>query len=652
MKKILILSLLCGCTTCYVTAGHSNPDHKTIMPEKQQGFIAKQVLYYNEHFNYKKITINDSVSSVFMDQLVKKLDPDQSLFTIADLKGFQKYRYSLDDDFRKGDLHAVFDIYNVYDQRFRTWINSSLSKLKTKPKGKAVSTAATQERKRFDDLLEQQNEQTSATVFQTIMDVFTRVIDPHTSYFNPAAVVSMDEQSSRTLDGIGAAMLSEDGMVKITDVLAGGPAFRSGQINAGDRIVGVAQADGPFESIIGWKVEKALTLIKGPKGSTVRLKILRSGQPVTANAIIVTLIRDKIVLEQQSAKKTLKNITQDGKTYKIGVIYVPAFYADVKAQLAGDPNYKSTTRDVKLIIDTLRNIDKADGIVIDLRGNGGGSLQEAIELTGLFIDKGPVVQMRYNNQKIAYGADTQAGMAWSGPLAVMVSPTSASASEIFSAAMQDYHRAIILGTQTYGKGTAQKGLDLNSVVPPDTLKTLLTLEQQKIPGFVLQLGELSLTYAKFYRITGNTTQLKGVMPDISFPSVYSPEETGERSYPSALKPDSIKAVAFEKFRDAPFNIELLNKLHQERIKKSYKFELLQLEIDNKKQNHISSHSMTDSKKTSSKSEQAYLAKINKIRMANGLRVLKSVQETENPKQDDYIMDEGARVLVDLISSDK
>lgn len=609
------------------------PEPVKIVPEKQQGFIAKKVLFFIEHYNYKKIVVNDSVSSVFLDLLVKTLDPDRSLFSGTDLKGFEKYRIHLDDDFRTGDLNAVFNIYEVYDERFRASVNASIAK------GKPGAR----------ELLSQHEEQNSATVFQLIMDVFTKVIDPHTSYFNPAAAMAMEEQISRTVEGIGAAMLNEEGMVKITDVIAGGPAFRSGQVHAGDRIVAVAQDKEPFVSIAGWKVDKALKLIKGAKGSVVRLKLLRSGQPADGNTVVVELVRDKIILEQQSAKKSIQQVVQNGKTYKIGVIRIPAFYADEKDRAAGNANYKSTTRDVKLIIDTLKNIDKTDGLIIDLRGNGGGSLQEAIDLTGLFIDKGPVVQMRYNNQELAYGRDNQSGMAWEGPLAVMVNRTSASASEIFSGALQDYHRAIVLGSSTYGKGTAQKGLDLNTVIQPDTIKTLLTAAQQKIPGFVLQLGELSLTYAKFYRITGHTTQLQGVKPDITFPSIYADNEIGESSYPSALGADTIKALPFDQFSKKPYPVALLNKQHQERMKKSYQFDLLQLEIEHKKQLAASASS---GKKNNQSADRSYLKKVNQIRTANGLKAIISAELTDTDIKNDFILEEGARVVVDLIDNSK
>ncbi|WP_448636036.1 S41 family peptidase [Pedobacter panaciterrae] len=370
-----------------------------------------------------------------MDKYIKDLDPYKYYFLSSDIKEFEKFRFSLDDDFRSGNLNAPFYIFNVYLKRYNEWLAYSLNQIKAKydfnqndtytfdrekmpwatsstalndiwkkkvkyelvnlriagtTEAKNVETLT----KRYQNLKSQASKVNNQDIFQTIMDAFTETIDPHTNYFNPANAQAFNEDMARSFEGIGARLQLENEVLKISEIIPGGPAFKSKLLSAGDRIVGVAQGNAEFEDIIGWRIENSVAKIKGPKGTKVRLKIIPVGMDLSSKPVIVELLREKIVMEEQSAKKKVKTIQSNGQPYKIGIITVPAFYADFKAARAGDPNYKSTTRDVRLLIDTLKNRDKVDAIVMDLRANGGGSLVEAIDLTGLFIDKGPVVQVK------------------------------------------------------------------------------------------------------------------------------------------------------------------------------------------------------------------------------------------------------------------
>src|SRR5690606_32010074 len=350
-------------------------------------------------------------------------------------------------------------------------------------------------RKRYKNLISQSKQTNSNDAFQVIMAAFTDAVDPHTTYYNPSFAQAFNEGMSNTLEGIGARLQMENEMVTIKEIIAGGPAFRDKTLKIDDRIIGVAQGDGEFEDIIGWRLDAAVAKIKGPKGTVVRLKILPAGQDIAAQPVIVSLTRDKIVIEEESAKKAVKTVKgEDGKTYRIGVITLPKFYIDFEAYRKRDPNYKSTTRDIRLILDTL-NQEKVDAIVLDLRNNGGGSLQEAIELTGLFIDQGPVVQVRNVDNRVEIEKDKDKGAKWTGPFAVIINRFSASASEIFAGAIQDYGRGIVLGSTTYGKGTVQSAVDMSRFISP-TNRLLLKAaggQDTDVPIGAPQFGQINIT---------------------------------------------------------------------------------------------------------------------------------------------------------------
>ncbi|MET4547235.1 carboxyl-terminal processing protease [Pedobacter africanus] len=699
LKKILLVTFTAAVLACHaapktqpLVQGVSN-----IVPDEKQALVCKEIVGLIENYNYKKIKINDSISSLVLDKYIKDLDPYKYYFLASDIKEFEKFRYSLDDDFRNGDLSAPFYIFNVYLKRYNEFLTYAFTEIKAKqnytqnetyvfdrekmpwtssksalddlwrkrvkyelvnlkiagtPEAKNVETLT----KRYEALKSQSSKLNNQDVFQTIMDAFTETIDPHTNYFNPTNAQQFNEDMARSFEGIGARLQLENEVLKIAEVIPGGPAFKSKLLSAGDRIVAVAQGAGEFEDIIGWRIESSVAKIKGPKGTKVRLKIIPAGMEMSAKPVIIELVREKIVMEDQSAKKKVQTIQSNGKPYKIGIITVPAFYADFKAANAGDPNYKSTTRDVRLLIDTLKNRDKVDAIVMDLRANGGGSLVEAIDLTGLFINKGPVVQVKDLRNGVEVSEDNNPGVAWAGPFGVMVDRLSASASEIFAGAIQDYGRGIIMGTQTYGKGTVQSSIDMNKLVNPSIIQRLAALVG-KTGGVIktekegIQLGQINLTMAKFYRVTGSSTQHKGVMPDIEFPSLYPMDKIGEDTEPSALPWDEVKASNFTPVANLAAVKPGLIALHKQRMAKSLDYKIMEQDIAelNKSDKEVSvSLNEVKLKQERDSLEAKNLAKINSLRASRGLPAVKKGDKIKKEESFDFVQDESLRIMADFM----
>ncbi|QNK61344.1 carboxy terminal-processing peptidase [Pedobacter sp. PAMC26386] len=671
-----------------------------IMPDEKQSLVARQIVALIENYNYKKLTVNDSISSLVLDKYIKALDPYRNYFLASDIKSFEQFRTTLDDAFRTGDLSAPFYIFNVYSKRYNETMNYAIAHIKDKydfdqqdsyvfnrekmPWVASITAlndiwrkkvkyelvnlklAGTSEvknvetlTKRYQNLKSQSAKLNNQDVFQVIMDAFTGTIDPHTNYFNPTKASQFNEQMSRSIEGIGAYLQSENDVLKIAEVTPGGPAFKSKQLHAGDRIIGVAQGMGDFEDIIGWRLDIAITKIKGPKGTIVRLKIIPVGHDMSSKPVIVEITREKIVMEDQSAKKEVKTVQSNGKPYKIGIINVPAFYIDSKAAIAREVNYKSTTRDVKLLIDTLKNKDKVDAIVMDLRGNGGGSLLEAVNLTGLFIDQGPVVQVKDPKGEIEVDRDDNPGVAWSGPFGVLVDRTTASASEIFAGAIQDYARGVIIGTQTYGKGTVQQPIDLNKLTNPSILQRLASMVQVNATGSAkaaqkvsdIQLGQINLTIAKFYRVNGSSTQHKGVMPDITLPSFYPMDKVGEDTEASALPWDEIQKSDFTPVDNLSAVKAELVKLHETRMEKSLDYKILVQDIaDMKKRNLETSVTLNENKLKSEREslEVKSLEKLNKLRISRGLAAVKKGDKIKKEENFDFLEEETLKVMADYI----
>ncbi|WP_316741405.1 carboxy terminal-processing peptidase [Pedobacter antarcticus] len=706
LKRVLLVTFTAAILACQAAPKPQQlvEGIPNIKPDEQQGLVLKEIVTLIENYNYKKIPLNDSISSLILDKYVKSLDPYRSYFLASDIKDFEQFRFTLDDSFRAGDLSAPFYIFNVYSKRYNETLDYAMAQIKDKydfnkndtyvfdrekmpwvtsvsalneiwkkrvkyelinlkiagtPEAKNVETLT----KRYQNLKSQSAKLNNQDVFQMVMDAFTETIDPHTNYFNPANAERFNEDMARSFEGIGARLQLENDILKIAEIIPGGPAFKSKLLNTGDRIVAVAQATGDFEDIIGWRIESSVAKIKGPKGTKVRLKIIPVGQDMSSKPVIIELTREKIIMEDQSAKKEVKTIQSDGHTYKIGVISVPAFYADFKAANAGDPNYKSTTRDVKLLLDTLKRIDKVDAIMMDLRANGGGSLVESIDLTGLFIDKGPVVQVKDLKGQIQVNSDENAGVSWSGPMGVMVDRLSASASEIFAGAIQDYGRGIIIGTQTYGKGTVQSSINLNNLLNPSLVQRLAMLIQKSSGAAVKvngtgaaaaappQLGQINLTMAKFYRVNGSSTQHKGVMPDIVLPSFYPLDKIGEDTEPSALAWDEIRQSNFIPVADLSGLKPELIKRHDARMEKSLDYKALIDDIESmKKREQETSVTLNETRLKAERDslEAKNLEKINKLRASRGLPAVKKGDKIKKDESFDFIQDESLHVLADLM----
>ncbi|NEU08920.1 tail-specific protease [Flavihumibacter sp. R14] len=673
-----------------------------LQPDAQQSVEAKELVGLIEKFHYKKVKVDDAFSSAVFDRYLKALDAGKSYFLQSDIKEFEKFRNTLDDDLREGDLSAPFYIFNVYQKRYTDRVNYALAQIESKYDFSGndkytydredmpwlantaeaddlwskrikyellnlkVSSPDIEKNKktlkdRYKSLISQSAKFNNQDVFQTIMNAFTESVDPHTNYFVPTRAQEFNEDLARTFEGIGARLQVENEVVKVAEIIPGGPAFKAKTLNVNDKIIAVAQGkDGEFVDVVGWRIEITVTKIKGPKGTIVRLKVIPAGQELSAKPKIVELVRDKVILEEQSAKKTIKTITSNGGTYKVGIITIPAFYADFKAMQAGDRNYKSTTRDVKLLLDTLKQ-QKVDAVVIDLRSNGGGSLPEAISLTGLFIKTGPVVQVRDARNQIEVDEDEDPSVTWSGPLGVLVDRFSASASEIFAGAIQDYGRGVIMGTQTYGKGTVQQGIDMARVIPEvDKLMLLAGNKGKDGKGVAVagnntpRFGQINLTMAKFYRVNGSSTQHKGVMPDIQFPMVFPADKYGESSEPTALPWDTIEPSKYAPLTNlGPVNRQLITK-HEERMKTSIEYKNLLEDITQfRKRDAETSVTLNEAqlKKERDEQEARNLARDNAVRKAHGLEPLKKGEA--RPKDEvDFIRDESLQIMADLIQLQK
>ncbi len=609
-----------------------NDEESVVVPSTQHEVIAKEVANILESYSYKKVPMSDSLSSIVYDNLLKAMDQGKVYLLKEDVEEMEKFRNHISQDFKNGDLSAPFYMFNLYTKRYMESMNYALEELdnevefesdeyytsnrekldwfdskeelkeqwrkrvkydllnlKLASAADADSTTEGEEkkdprevlRKRYKNLISQAKKTNANDAFQVIMATFTDAVDPHTTYYNPSFAQAFNESMSNTFEGIGARLQLDNEMVTVNEVIPGGPAYKDKSLEIGDRIIGVAQEEGEFEDIIGWRLDAAVAKIKGPKGTIVRLKILPAGQEIGAQPKTVSLKREKIVLEEESARKEIKTIKgDDGKDYKMGIIKLPKFYIDFNALRNNDPNYKSTTRDVGLILDTLKQ-EKVDAVILDLRNNGGGSLQEAIALTGLFIDKGPVVQVRDIKNRVDIEKNPSEKTAWEGPLGVLINRFSASASEIFAGAIQDYGRGIVFGSQTFGKGTVQNAVDMARFISPSS-RLLMKASGKKdpdTPSGAPEFGQINVTMGKFYRVTGSSTQHKGVTPDINFPSQFSAEKFGESSEPSALPWDQIESASFTRYADLSDVIEKLKVVHDKKMNDSEEYQYLLEDID-------------------------------------------------------------------------
>lgn len=635
----------------------------TLKPEPQHPTVFTTAMQLIATYHYQKPKINDQFSSEALDNYIKHIDPAHVYFLKSDLDEFEKYRYSIDESILgTADLSPAYDIFNRYQERLQDRVNYAVNYLNDsthfdytlndsfltdrenapyagtaaemdqlwgkklryecltiKSSGKEYKSYSETIRKRYENLRKFAAKTKSEDVFQLYCNSLAELADPHTNYFSPRASEDFNTSMKLSLEGIGATLQTDNEYTKVNQIVKGGPADKSKKLLAGDKIIGVAQGDSDIVNVIDWRLDDVVALIRGKKGTIVRLEIIPAAEPNTTR--VIEIKRDKIVLEDQSAKSNVKEIRRGGKTYRYGVISLPAFYIDFEAARRRDPEYKSTTRDVKKLITELKK-QKVDGIIIDLRNNGGGSLQEAVELTGLFIKTGPVVQVKDAAGITRNETDRDAEVFYDGPLTVLVNRFSASASEIFAAAMQDYGRAVVLGEKTFGKGTVQNMVDLNEFIRFDN-KTV---------------GQVKLTIAKFYRVNGSSTQHKGVIPDIEFPSVYADAEFGEDASPHALPWDQISATAYEPVTDVNAAlVDDLRKKHETRMTGSDEYSYLLQDIKRFEEVKNDKYVTLNAVKYKQETEDAEADK----------KKREAARKDKHVTNPDLILDETLEVMVDL-----
>ena len=603
-----------------------------------------------EERHYSKQAYTDELSSQHLDAYIDSLDGSKMFLTAADIKEFQQYRTVMDDQLPEGNLDAGFAIFNRFQERLRTRlesINENLPEiiaamdftvdeyyeLDTDDRDWATAQPELDERwrkhlknqvlslrlaeksaeeipetlnRRYTNQLKRVEQYNHQDVFQIYANALTELYDPHTNYFSPRRSENFNINMSLSLEGIGAVLQAEDEYTKVARLVPKGPADKQGDLEPSDKIVGVGQGDeGDIEDVIGWRLDEVVQLIRGPKDSTVRLQVIPGKSKSTDERKTITIVRNEVKLEEQSAQKEILEIPNGDDTIKVGVIDIPAFYIDFEAMRRGDKDYKSTTRDVKKLLQELQD-EGVDGLVVDLRNNGGGSLQEANELTGLFIEYGPTVQIRHSSRRVWRDGKRLKSDYYEGPLVVLINRLSASASEIFAGAIQDYERGIIVGDRSFGKGTVQ---------------TLSPLTE----------GQLKITESKFYRISGDSTQHRGVVPDLAFPSLFDTEEIGESSLDHALNWDQINSVRHRRYDDLSSVLPLITNLYEERSEANPDFVYLEDQIAMATQTRkLEQLPLNEEKRIALRESQESkaLAIENKRRVAKGEAPLTSLDEEE------------------------
>jgi len=638
---------------------------------------SRYIAYFLKTSHYKKQVLDNEQSALVLDNFIKLLDRNKAYFLASDIEAFQQYRYKLDDAIWTGLVQPAYHIYGVFKQRWHERNDYALSLLKTdinfngsdeyvydrenvqwaqtsseldsfwkdRVKSDALNLVLADKdidktkellEKRYKAALRRVEQINSEDVFSYFMNAYATTVDPHTSYFSPRSAENFDIDMKLSLEGIGAVLQTDDVYTQINTIVSGGPADKSGKLSVDDRIIAVGQDNEPLVDVVGWRLDDVVDLIRGSAGSIVRLEIEPANSSVQGKTKVISIVREKVKLEEQAAKSEVINLDQQGKQLNVGVIDLPKFYIDFEARSSGDRDFKSTTRDVRKLIEKMKSENNIEALIIDLRSNGGGSLGEAIGLTGLFIDTGPVVQEKRLQGKVRLLSDDEKGVAWGGPLAVLVSGSSASASEIFAGAIQDYDRGLVVGEQTFGKGTVQNVIDLNRQ---------LGYEDNSA-------GMLKLTIDKFYRITGESTQLRGVVPDIHFPDPIAREKFGEASYDSALPWDTIDSVKFNKENRVSSYVEKLTKLHHQRIETDREFQYIVSdikELDIRRKENSVSLNIDFRKKERLDDKQKRLDRENARRKEQGKEPLLLIDEdTELVDAVDAKLHETANILSDLI----
>lgn len=682
---------LLGILFAFVTAAHG----AAIVPDAQEAKAAHMTAELLSRYHYKPTPLDESLSVKIFDQYLKALDSEKLFFTQADIDQISEARTKLGADMLNDDLARPFNIFNLYVKRaverfgyargllkggFKFDSNESFQFVRTKqdwPKTEAEVQDLWRKRvkndwlrlklagkddksivdvlgKRYDNSIKRIGRFNNEDAFNTYMNAYTMAIEPHTNYMAPRTAANFDISMRLSLVGIGAVLVEVDEYTTIRELVAGGPAALSGQLNVGDRIVGVGQGEkGAMADVMGARLDDSVALIRGGLDTVVRLEVLPADAGPDGKHKLVSLVRKPISLQDQSAKSSIQTINDGKATRTIGVITLPSFYEDFAAKQKGAPDYKSTSRDVAQLLKELKE-KKVDGILMDLRNNGGGSLSESVELTGLFTGKGPVVQVRDATGQIRVETARQPEATWDGPLAVLINRNSASASEIFAAAIQDYGRGLIVGEPSFGKGTVQ------------TMISLDRMAKTEKP----QLGELKLTIAQFFRINGGTTQLRGVTPDVTFPGVLETGDYGESSFENALPWTQIPAASFSPKGALQDELPILVAQHKARIKGEKDFQYLQEDIAEfnlkRKQNELSLNEAARRKekdaqeaklaarKPAAKASDATAAKSSDTSKDDGLQAgerdlrVELAAEKAHKNDKDVLLIEAARILGDEV----
>ena len=657
------------------------PVAPTIDQARANILIARQLQF--THF--RNLGISDELSGDVFDAYLKYLDGQRIYLSQKDIELLARAKSRLGSALKTGQLQPGFEIYNLVQQRIIERLQFALnvidngldeldfntderirvdrSKADWEPDQEALDalwikriknavlaqrlngteddTIKDNLRRRYEGQLKRAYQARSEDAFQAYMNAFAGMWDPHTSYFSPRTSENFNINMSLSLEGIGAVLQSDNEYTKVVRLVPGGPAAKQGQLQTADRIISVAQEGEKPVNVIGWRLDEVVDLIRGPRNSTVTLEVIPANAADESVTRTIAINRDEVKLEEQSASKDIIELDRSGETYRVGVITIPTFYADFQAMQAGDPNYKSTTRDVRRLLDNLKE-QGVDGVVMDLRNNGGGALHEANDLVGLFIDKGPTVQIRNANNDVQILNDEDPSVAYDGPLVVLVNRMSASASEIFAGAIQDYGRGLVVGSQTFGKGTVQAVRPLNH-------------------------GQLKITQSKFYRVSGGSTQHKGVIPDIEIPSRVDTSRIGEDALDHALPWDQIEAVPHTRYFDFSGVIDELRKRHEARFSASPEFSLLEQEIEfltKQREMTYVSLNMDERKAHHEQIERTRLTIANARRELRGEEPFKTLDELEQWQDEqaadldstdeelDFVIREGGHIMADLLELDQ
>jgi carboxyl-terminal processing protease len=646
-----------------------------LAPTEQENYVARRVADIVAREHYRRAPLDDHLSSLILDRYLDAIDGGRSYFYASDIAEFEHYRYVLDDAIKSGDVEPAFVIFRRYQQRSRERMAYAIELLNKKPDfdvdesfnfdrekepwpanaaemnelwrkrvkndalslvtaGKQWNEAAEVLKKRYEHVAKRMDQSKPEDVFEAFMNAFVLSLDPHSNYFSARNSEEYNIQMSLSYEGIGASLQLTDDYVTVINVLAGGPAAVSGKLADNDRITAVGEGkSGELVDVIGWRLDDVVQKIRGPGGTIVRLQLLPAGAAPGSPQKVVEFTRNRVSLEAQASQKAMRVVQRNGHDVKVGIITVPSFYQDYDASRAGVKDYRSTTRDVQRLIGELKK-DGAEVIIMDLRANGGGYLPEAESLTGLFIDRGPVVQLRDTTGRIEVDDDPEPSGFYSGPMIVLVDRFSASASEIFAGAIQDYGRALIVGQQTYGKGTVQNAHPLNYT----------------IFGRKPELGQLNVTIGKYYRITGESTQDRGVTPDIALPSLIDTTEVGESTRDRALPWDHIEPATFKVEGDLKSMTASLEKLHQERTANSADFRYLHEDIaalDAMRSQKTLSLNLKTREAERKRLDDERLQRENTWRTAHGVKPVKSLEEIKDDASAGILLDEASQIAADL-----